>query len=120
MVVAEHQHMVERWPAAPRPIRPRQRPFKLGPEQLEIDHRIYGDVDISGQPYTAGYELIRNSSNQSIGIYCVRYMRILLISAGSRGSALAVCLRLTDVLQKGRVRLAIEPGCGSPAPANAN
>ena len=36
----EHQHVVKRRPPALRAIRPRHGPLKLGPEQLEVDHRI--------------------------------------------------------------------------------
>ena len=34
----EHQHVVERRPAALRPVGPRHGALELGPEQLEVDH----------------------------------------------------------------------------------
>jgi hypothetical protein len=35
----------------------------------------YGDVDILGKPYVAGYEPIRDASNNVIGVYYVGYMK---------------------------------------------
>ncbi|MEJ1159844.1 Cache 3/Cache 2 fusion domain-containing protein [Prosthecomicrobium sp. N25] len=36
---------------------------------------FFGDVDILGKPYTTGYEPIRDSANQVVGVYYVGYLK---------------------------------------------
>jgi hypothetical protein len=42
-------------------------------ESIKRNEAFYGDVDILGKPYTTGYDPIRDSSNNVIGIYYVGY-----------------------------------------------
>jgi transposase len=54
----KHEHMVERWPAALRPIRPWHGSLQLGPEQLEVDHAIQ-PLEIVALPGHAGQPLLQ-------------------------------------------------------------
>jgi hypothetical protein len=49
--------MVERWPAALRPVRPRHGSLQLGPEQLEVNHAIQ-PLEIVALPGQAGQPLL--------------------------------------------------------------
>jgi hypothetical protein len=42
-------------------------------ESIRKDEAFYGEVDILGKPYVAGYKPIRDSSQNVIGIYYVGY-----------------------------------------------
>ncbi len=42
---------------------------------IRKNEAFYGDVDILGKPYVTGYEPIRDSSKEVIGIYYVGYMK---------------------------------------------
>ena len=42
---------------------------------IQKSEAFYGDVDILGKPYVTGYEPIRDSSQDVIGIYYVGYLR---------------------------------------------
>ena len=42
-------------------------------ESIRKNEAFYGDVDILGKPYTTGYDPIRDSSKNVIGIYYVGY-----------------------------------------------
>ncbi len=44
-------------------------------QAIKTNEAFYGDVDILGKPYTAGYEPIRDAANNVIGIYYVGYMK---------------------------------------------
>lgn len=44
-------------------------------EFIRKDEPFYGEVDILGKPYITGYEPIRNSSKNVIGIYYVGYQK---------------------------------------------
>jgi hypothetical protein len=51
--------MVERWPAALGPIRPRHGSLQLGPEQLEVDHAIQ-PLEIVALPGQTGQPLLES------------------------------------------------------------
>jgi hypothetical protein len=42
---------------------------------IQKNDAFYGEVDILGKPYITGYEPIRDSSKQVIGIYYVGYLK---------------------------------------------
>lgn len=42
---------------------------------IQKNEAFYGDVDILGKPYVTGYEPIRDSSKNIIGIYYVGYLK---------------------------------------------
>lgn len=44
-------------------------------QAIKKNEAFYGDVDILGKPYVAGYDPIRGSDNQVIGIYYVGYLK---------------------------------------------
>ncbi|GAU82037.1 Cache 3/Cache 2 fusion domain-containing protein [Bosea sp. BIWAKO-01] len=44
-------------------------------EFIRKDEAFYGEVDILGKPYVAGYKPIRDSSKNVIGIYYVGYLK---------------------------------------------
>jgi hypothetical protein len=44
-------------------------------ESIKRGEPFYGEVDILGKPYIAGYKPIRDSSNNVIGIYYVGYLK---------------------------------------------
>jgi cache 3/cache 2 fusion protein len=44
-------------------------------EAIKKNQAFYGDVDILGKPYTTGYEPIRDSGQQVIGILYVGYLK---------------------------------------------
>ena len=44
-------------------------------ESIKKNEAFFGDVDILGKPYVTGYDPIRDSSKNVIGIYYVGYMK---------------------------------------------
>jgi hypothetical protein len=44
-------------------------------ESIRKNEAFYGEVDILGKPYIAGYDPIRDSSKNVIGIYYVGYLK---------------------------------------------
>jgi Cache 3/Cache 2 fusion domain len=44
-------------------------------ESIKKNEAFYGEVDILGKPYVAGYDPIRDASNDVIGIYYVGYAK---------------------------------------------
>lgn len=44
-------------------------------QAIKKNETFYGDVDILGKPYTTGYEPIRDTAKNVIGIYYVGYMK---------------------------------------------
>lgn len=44
-------------------------------QAINKNEAFYGDVDILGKPYVAGYDPIRDSDNHVIGIYYVGYLK---------------------------------------------
>lgn len=44
-------------------------------ESIRKDEAFYGEADILGKPYIAGYKPIRDSSQRVIGIYYVGYLK---------------------------------------------
>jgi hypothetical protein len=53
-------------------------------ESIKKDQAFYGEVDILGKPYIAGYKPIRDASQNVIGIYYVGYPTETVGRANSR------------------------------------